>query len=967
MIVSLVGLLVLVAVSPAVLAAPVVTIEGTVKDAQTGNPLPGANVAVVKTSLGAATDIFGKFTIRGVSPGTYTLRVTYVGYRQQEVTIVVTEGEIAKQDFKLVAVAIEGEEVVITAQALGQNEAINQQLAAPAIINVVSSARIQELPDANAAESVGRLPGVSVLRDGGEGNKVVIRGLSPKYNVVMVDGVRMTPTDPSDRSADLSMISPNMLAGIEVMKAITPDQDADALGGSVNFKMKEAGYGQEGVGFDLLAQGGYNKLRSTYNDYKFVRSVNARFFDQRFGVFAQADVERRNRSDDVLGASYRLDNAKLGQFNQPLLSALNINENARDRKRAGGTLVLDYVLPAGKISFTNFFSAGDTRLQTRTETYNVGLSTDKFYSITDTRAKLNVLTNILSYEQSLGFMKMELKLSHSYSENRLPSNLSATFYEPASLSNADPKLAPWLIPPFAKNNLSLTVFQSMNDYFQNSSDREYTAALDFRFDANLSEQITNTVKFGGKYRHKARSYDYNASDGAYHLGSAQNTRQWILDTFPWMKDMIPGITGSANMPITLFADPGFKYTNFFGGQYTFGTPIDIDLMWKVLDVARAHGTLEAYHYNDYSSNVSDYDGREDGTAGYVMADMNIGPQIKFIPGVRYERLETRYTAPRGDAGVPGVRYYYPPMGAKLDTTMDRAHDFWLPMAHLRYKPFDWFDVRFAYTQTLSYPDFISITPKIDLGLTSVDWHNVNLKPAHSQNFDLYMSFYGNSIGLFTAGGFLKRIDNLIFYAPSRVIINPSLYESLGPSQAGLFVNSYINNPNRVDLWGLEFDWQTHFWFLPQPFSGLVLNVNYTHVFSEAKYPQTIVNVVYFPRFVKTIVDTFYTDRLVNQPNNIWNLSLGYDYMGFSARVSMLYTADIFSTNNFWPDLRQYTSAYVRWDLSVKQDLPWFGLQVFVNLNNINARHDLTVVQGSQFPASEQNYGMTGDLGLRWRL
>jgi hypothetical protein len=937
------------------------TITGMVRDSQTGDALPGANVLLVGTTMGASTDLLGKYTINNVPAGSYSLRATYVGYKEATASLDVQGGANVSHDFSLIAVSVQGETIVVTAQALGQNEAINQQLSAPAIINVVSSARIQELPDANAAESVGRLPGVSVLREGGEGTKVVIRGLSPKYNAIMVNGVRMTSTDANDRSVDLSMISPNMLEGIQVMKAITPDQDADALGGSVNFSVKEAGYGKEGFGFDVLAQGGYNKLRDTYNDYKFVGTVDGRLLDERLGILAQANVERRNRSDDVLGADYHVDSPKLDQFNRPLLTDVNINENTRDRKRVGGTLVLDYVLPDGKINFTNFYNAGDTKLQTRTETYNVGA--DKFYSITDTETKLNVLTNILSIEQSLGFLRMDARLSHSYSENRLPTNLFANFYEPTSLASADNKLPPSAIPKFAKNNLDLTVFYSMNDYRQVSEDRDYTAAVNFQMNANLTDEITGIVKFGGKFRHKIRSYNYDQSDGAFFLGSAQDTRQWILDTFPWMKQRIPGITGSANMPIALFADPSYKYAPFFGGQYTFGTPVDIGLMWQVLDVARAHGTLEAYHFNDYASHLNDYAGTENGTAGYVMADMNIGPQIKFIPGFRYERLQTEYTAPHGNGGVTGVRYLYP----RIDTTVERSHDFVLPMVHLRYKPFDWFDVRFAYTQTLTYPDFISITPLINLTLSTVTWHNVDLKPAKSQNFDLYLSVYDNSIGLFTAGGFLKRIDNLIFAWSNRVIIDPSKYPGLGPGQTNLFINTYINNPNRVDLWGVELDWQTHFWYLPDPFKGLVLNVNYTHVFSEAKYPQTNVNTVYFPVFKKTIVDTFYTARLVNQPKDVANLSIGYDYEGFSTRVSMLYTSDIFSTANFWPDLDQNTSEYLRWDLSVKQQLPWFGLEVFFDLNNINGRHDQVVVAGSKFPASEQDYGLTADLGLRWKL
>lgn len=136
------------------------TVEGTVRDGQTGDPLPGANVMILKTSLGASTDMDGKFIIRNVPAGSHSLRAAYVGYLQKVVTIMVKEEGVLRQDFKLSAVGVEGQEVVVTAQAAGQKEAINQQLSAMPIMNVVSAARIQELPDVNAAESVGRLPGL---------------------------------------------------------------------------------------------------------------------------------------------------------------------------------------------------------------------------------------------------------------------------------------------------------------------------------------------------------------------------------------------------------------------------------------------------------------------------------------------------------------------------------------------------------------------------------------------------------------------------------------------------------------------------------------------------------------------------------------------------------------------------------------------------------------------------------------
>ena len=103
-----------------------------------------------------------------------------------------------------------------------------------------------------------------------------------------------------------------------------------------------------------------------------------------------------------------------------------------------------------------------------------------------------------------------------------------------------------------------------------------------------------------------------------------------------------------------------------------------------------------------------------------------------------------------------------------------------------------------------------------------------------------------------------------------------------------------------------------------------------------------------------IADTFYTARLLNQPNDILNLMLGYDHEGFSARVSFLFQDNIFRNPDFWPQLRTMSARYGRWDLSVKQELPWVGLQVYANVNNLNAEHDVTnntsqVVPGGDRP------------------
>lgn len=230
-------------------------IEGKVTDATTGEPLFGANIFLEGTSIGAATNIDGKYLIANVPAGSYILKASYIGYETDTIKIQLKEDERLEINISLQVVSVSTSEIVVTAQASGQNEAINRQLASSNIVNVVSSARIQELPDANAAESIGRLPGVSLVRDGGQATQVVIRGISPEYNQVTIAGVPI-PANESDRQidsrdalggrvgggrgVDMRMISSSSLAGIEVYKTNTPDMDAAVLGGTVNLGIRKA-------------------------------------------------------------------------------------------------------------------------------------------------------------------------------------------------------------------------------------------------------------------------------------------------------------------------------------------------------------------------------------------------------------------------------------------------------------------------------------------------------------------------------------------------------------------------------------------------------------------------------------------------------------------------------------------------------------------------------------------------------
>ena len=129
----------------------------------------------------------------------------------------------------------------------------------------------------------------------------------------------------------------------------------------------------------------------------------------------------------------------------------------------------------------------------------------------------------------------------------------------------------------------------------------------------------------------------------------------------------------------------------------------------------------------------------------------------------------------------------------------------------------------------------------------------------------------------------------------------------------------------------------------------MFNANYTRTNSEVKYPRTVIEtkVIFDPSFqvVTLNLDSLYVDRLLDQPRDIVNLSLGYDYKGFSGRLSMNYISNVFSTTNFWPGLREDTDAYRRYDLSMKQKLPIKGLELYLNISNLTEAVDITRLRG----------------------
>ena len=945
------------------------SISGTVKDNLNGDELIGANVFIQGTSLGAATANNGQYQINNVGLGTYTVKVSYIGYQSKEIEITLSEVMNYVQDFNLNYTTVEGKTVVVTAQAKGQMDAINRQLKAKSIKNIVSSDRIQELPDANAAESVARIPGVSIRREGGEGNKVVIRGLSPKYNKITVNGTNIASTDEDNRSADLGMISQYMLEGIEVTKAGTPDQEADVLGGTVNFILKKAAPGFHGM---MVNQGMKNYLKNTNmvppDDNKIVMSLSNRFFNDRIGILGQRDEENRNRSSHNLGASYSnswLGNANIDSLNPLSFQGLTLTDMTRLNDRTNTLFVIDVNIPKGNISYSGL----NSKIEKEEISYadNYALPTEvRHYNTGQTNSKIKVITETWKYEQSLlPNLKLDLFKSYSLSKNDRRSILYNFRERYAYTENVNNKSLE-TIQNYLVNDKA-GAFYDRYDYYEYFTDEsESSSGANLQFDFKLTNQLSGNIKMGVKKRIKERNHDRDQEYSSYTYVAIQDKRDSTVNNFPWLADY----AGPGDIYVTYraFWDTTYDAGNFLNGDYEIGPAADLDKMNELFDFYRNQGFYTdatyheeiMHHYHKTNSLIYDYSGKEDYNAKYIMADMNIGSKLNVITGLRFEKNETTY---RSYKGMQNTLPHYNEAGSDTISIHTRNNSYSLPSLFLKYEPNDWLILRYASTNTLTRPDYADIIPLYNyLGNSGeVIYRNRFLEPGVSKNQDYVVAFNSNKLGLLSLSYFTKDIDGMIFSSGKRYIV-----EGTANSLYGLphytdkkFIQDYkFNNPYAVKLEGFEIDYQTRFWYLPGMLSGLVFNTNYTRTTSQVKYPRTEIDYVisWVPSFslVTVNLDSFYVDRLIDQPSDIFNYSLGYDYKGFSARFSMLYMSDVFKTTNFWPELRQTTDSYRRYDLSMKQKLPVVkGLEIYLNMSNLTEAIDVTRLRG--YNQSDPNF------------
>ncbi len=969
-----------VTVSPKVaLAQQAGVLSGVVSEGLTKDPLIGATVRLQNTSYGAVTDLRGRYRLASVPAGTYTVTFAYIGYKSETRTVTIVDGQTVELNVALDVVAVTTEEIVVMGQLQGQSRALNNQAASNKIVNIVDAERIGEFPDQNAAEAVARIPGVALRRDGGEGQKLIIRGLDPNLSSATINGERIPATaggvdgnrlQDVGRSASLSFIPPDMIKTIEVFKALTPDQDADAIGGTVNFITRNA---KEGLQFNANGRWGYHFLDRDPTMYQFNAFGSNRFLDGKLGAVFTASYQRANRSAESYDAGY------IQTVDSLPLNDLRIADRVEYRSRLGLSGAIDVDLGGGSelVFRGNYGSTNRDAIERRTRYFTTvaGNSSRALNrDIRDRRITTDLINLSVSGKHIFGAPELDYQFSFSRSGSDQPTSTSVAF----QLSNA---LAPQIrtagnigiadVQQFAYDTtrfgsarangangflytfpvLSGNVFQTFN-----SADRDFAGRANFKLPLTLSNNATGYIKLGGMFRTKVRDSFVN------EISLSAPRTDSLARAF--------GLVGpTENVRFSTFIDSSFADSDFLNGRFFLDRSFNLSRVndFFLNQVPRSlYNTIEV-------RDVLNYVARENVGGGYMMGEFNIGDNLMVLGGLRYE-----FTAVDAQ-GVYGIisQVNSQRFGSRVDSTVQTNYGALFPMFHLRYRFQPQTELRLAVTRTLSRPNYYDVVPyeEVLFGESTIRRGNPNLQPTLSWNFDAMFSQYLGNIGILSFGAFHKRIDNYI-YQVSTI--------ELRFNEDGDEVPFIIRTPTNASfsrIWGIEVDIQLPLDFLPGFLKNLRLYANYSFLNTETVVPQFLIIRELDGRVTDRVREVQQSERRIQLPgqtNNVLNVALGYEGGGFSGRLSYNFQdRNILSVNinsergnprvPFNPSIFNrdtWFAPFGRMDFTASYRPPFaLNYKFFLEVTNLTNQPETSYLGDPSRILYERFYGVWGNFGV----
>ena len=765
-------------------------IAGKIVDNKNGEAIIGANVAITGTARGAATDLDGKYSIKGLEPGTYTLQVSYISYAEKKITgIEVAAGKTTTVNVSLQPQTVGMETVTVTAEANSSSEAgmLSIQRKSVPVQDGLSSEQISKLGDGNVGSAMKRVTGVTVRN----GKDIYVRGLGNRYSNIQLNGSQVPSTDPNKKEAPTDLFGSGLVESIMVQKTYTADQMGEFSGGSVKIETKEFPYERN---LTLSYATSFNTV-STFENTLTSPGSSTDFLGYDNGKRNMPSVlDNQRATRDISGQvlqglhnDWEINNDKKGLPSQSI--SLNYaNQFNEDAMPIGVVSNFSYTfareLEPNKTErfIQSFLENGDPLFNTDYQK-NEGVET----------AELSGMMNIFLKPSSV--TKIGLKTLYSNSTN-----------DRKTLVQGDA--------------LNFTTRQTVLD-FDRRTIFSTTLEGETYFENFLSSTLSGHIGYNRaqRIRPDRRSTQYNQvgpeeyqfsqfGDNNGHFFSNQDDKNYSaelkyeLEPFKFL-DISTG--GNIIIKDRRFTARRISYRDVISP--IMPNSIRQQSPGRVLNDENVMEYLELTETTQFDSDW--YDGFQNIYAGFVSTKWQPLDKLSFELGLRVEQSTQTIETPDGLNGA------YQEV-SRVDSTN------FLPAVNLTYEVEDRTNIRLAYSQTLARPEFreISNFAFADyLGGQRV-YGNPDLKQTNITNYDLRFETYPGSGGqMFAVSAFYKQFQNPI----------EKFYRLTEANEV------FFDNAPEADLYGVEVEGRKN---ITERFQ-LVANASY--IFSESQMDDSAQN------------------------------------------------------------------------------------------------------------------------------
>lgn len=791
----LLGCILSLTAAPGLRAQQTTEIAGSIIDSTTLEPLIGASVLLAGTSLGASSDIDGKYLIRKIPTGTYDLRVSMIGYAGKLIRgVILRAGEPSTLNIALAGVEVSVEEVVVTADAVRSTEGalLMERKKSNAIGDGMSEEQIRRTPDANTADVVKRIPSVTIV----DNKYLQVRGSGERYNGAMLNNTALSSTEPERKAFAFDILPSNLIENAVLTKSFTPDLPGDFSGGllkinTVDFPTRFTLNLAAGSSYNTTTTNApflsYSGGENTFGSDAGIRNLPAGFPASVSGLTGPQKLEAAKSLLNIWApqsgkAPYNA-NFSIGVGDQFDVLGQTLGVVASALRRTS----YDHA----DIVRNSYESTGDTR-----------------FSFAGTQSKFSVMEGGVANVGLKLFGRHKISLKNTFTRSaddetivmEGPDNDAGFYQRQTALRYVSREvlstqlIGEHSIPAFSGIDAEWRVFRSLSLRNEPDYRRVYYArdagAPDDPFFAVLGSQVN--LKNGGRY---FSDLNDDVRGGGFDVGTpVAGVRVKAGALFEQKRrDFSSRLVGMlANAPGNGFTDFSLLY-------------LPIDSIFAPQNFRR-----NGFSIDEYQNGTNTYFAGQTVRAGYAMADHQVAPlNLRIILGARVEKsTQTIRTRDLTNTKPIGVEKGYTDI---------------LPSANLVYSPSSAANFRLAYSQTINRPELRELAPfsYYDFATQFSVTGNPELGRTVIRNYDFRAELFPGIGEVVSVSVFYKALTDAI-----EQVITPS---------AALGSERTFMNAKKAKNYGFELEARQSLGFLGDYLGNFAVNVNYSWIRSKVEF------------------------------------------------------------------------------------------------------------------------------------